>query len=871
MPTLLQRLLEVIALTPAEPAVLVRFVSPAGNDAANGRTAASAYQTIARALQDAVSMKAYQYLDITLASAVYRDMVSLPSRVTLRGDPANRPLIQPQLQTGPVVSANGCRDVALIGLSLAGGRRRTTDKTGGGLHLVGAVGVLVRDCDISDNQGYRGGGIHVRGCRDVRIEACRIARNSAGTRDTAVAGAGFDLLSFEVVYVPGDGHGGGVYVSDSDAVEVRACRIVDNNAVLFGGGIAIDNSAAATEPPGSVRIVDNDIHCNTTICGATGALNLPTSSCQRGTVTDHLFDEMYDNTIGNAAVSGKIHAMVNALHGGGRESGMGGGIALRRVSSATRLEANRIGGLDDGGASIGNLARRGGGIACFTSAYPTLIGNEVALNAASDDGGGVSIDQFDPFLPGKSARYGIAPRPMTRRESIVLDDNVIRDNTAGSDGGGLYATGSVQLSITASGGHAAFTGNTAMENGGGVRVSYATRLAMSDVLIDHNRANLKGESNGGGGLAARNSSVTLRRCKFRANSSAGRGGAVYFVSCFEGGIGWNGFIANQHEIFDDLMEKAFGFRTRVLRLIDCTGDANASTGSSGAGGFLYAIRDPVLGGTEPLWVVIDGADTRLGANVSDYSSPTVGMRKRANVSIELSGLRSGVQPQDRVYLSPLLTAGAIPASTALDGTSGPSVIVMTEADASHDIRAAPGFVWGPKPQITSVTPAFAPEWGGRAVRMTGAGFEGGMQVTFGDQPPREVDVASATEATLITPSLSPGGADVTVTLMSGPGTVSTNAVRILTSPWVTGLIPRRGPPGIEVELSGHHFVQPLVVEAIGPARSATIADVTWVSESTLRFRMPEAPGGASTVALRVTLPSGESAQTADAAFAYGPA
>src|SRR5687768_12158390 len=79
-----------------------------------------------------------------------------------------------------------------------------------------------------------------------------------------------------------------------------------------------------------------------------------------------------------------------------------------------------------------------------------------------------------------------------------------------------------------------------------------------------NLANAAGvaDKEGGGGVAARNSHVYLKICGFTTNEAAGfAGGAVYFVSCWEGGFGATGFLANERAQFDEIMDHVHGFQT----------------------------------------------------------------------------------------------------------------------------------------------------------------------------------------------------------------------------------------------------------------------------------------------------------------------
>jgi len=345
------------------------------------------------------------------------------------------------------------------------------------------------------------------------------------------------------------------------------------------------------------------------------------------------------------------------LHGVGKESGLGGGIALRHVSPQTRLLRNLIGVRRAGNATqrAPNRARRGGGIECYIGAYPWIEGNAIAFNLTSDDGGGIAIDQFDPFLPDNQTQFlGFRRIAMIPRQAINLVNNRVRFNRTLEDGGGIYATGNPVVNITGS--DTLIEGNQAQENGGGIRVSYAVRLTMRGARVINNIANVGGsppfpfdpDREGGGGLAARNAAVSLEDCEFEGNvANEFAGGGIFCNSAFEGGFDVSGFIENQFGQFDRIMERDYGFNTRICVLKNCSGNGNQATGESGAGGYIYAVH---VEGEQPLHVTLVGSSTAIGENQSEYEREN--RRKRGNVVVEFNGQLSaaGLPIDDEVTI-----------------------------------------------------------------------------------------------------------------------------------------------------------------------------------------------------------------------------
>lgn len=645
------------------------------------------------------------------------------------------------LGTGGIVIRES-ENVTVAGCTVTGctaTRSRTATYYGGGILVELSTQVTISGCTVTDNYADRGGGIAIIGSAGVTIDDCTIERNTAGTIETAVTTVALDAsITLEIttfIFEVGDAHGGGLYLQDSSPVTVSgACTIRENQAILFGGGIAVDNEPGFT---GSIIIEGNTITCNQV---SHGVLPDPAVaiSCDSGDMGDPVLERLERETLDSVAAKA-----VPYLHGVGRESGLGGGVALRHVTASTRLVDNQI-----GAAQQPNRARRGGGIECYIGAYPLLERNRIEHNLSSDDGAGVAIDQFDPFLPpGQDTFLGFA-RPhqgMVPRQPIQLVDNRITSNRTLEDGGGLYATGGAIVEI--SGSDTVISDNRANENGGGVRVSYAVRLVVRGATIRGNENNVDAfEDQGGGGLAARNSSVELEDCLFEGNvANAFAGGGIYVNSSFEGGFDAGGFIENQHGQFDQIQELDHGFHTRRLTVRGCRGAGNRAIAnivvgqvlkSSGAGGFLYAVRtDGTDGGVEALHVTIEGAGTAIGTNESDYTNalnPGGPRQKRGNVVIELSGERdSSGRPVDRVNIFgvPAVPTG-IALSTSPDGRDDRAVVVIHEPRRPGSRPDDPDPALGPNAptfpyanvelHIADVQPRFGPE--GQLISVIGAGF-----------------------------------------------------------------------------------------------------------------------------------------------------
>ncbi|WP_328322022.1 right-handed parallel beta-helix repeat-containing protein [Kribbella sp. NBC_00382] len=180
-----------------------------------------------------------------------------------------------------------------------------------------------------------------------------------------------------------------------------------------------------------------------------------------------------------------------------------------------------------GGLSVTPVLVEDGGNTASTYIDRTPIDN----NISAGDGGGAAISVGDfsdykgSFIGNTAAQRGgglafltVGP-DVVPTSSMSLDSNEIQNNTAGTDGGGVYAfsAGSV------SGFQPIISGNTATGNGGGVKVGFAYQAAFDGGKYYGNHA-----ANGAGlDLAAE--SVKFDKATINDNSvvpAAGTGGGA---------------------------------------------------------------------------------------------------------------------------------------------------------------------------------------------------------------------------------------------------------------------------------------------------------------------------------------------------------
>ncbi len=223
-------------------------------------------------------------------------------------------------------------------------------------------------------------------------------------------------------------------------------------------------------------------------------------------------------------------------------------------------------------------------------------------------------------------------------------------------------------------------------------------------------------------------------------------------------------------------------------------------------GTAFAILGVSCGGIQET-AATTGFDTSSG-----YPTGEVGLSTRCGGSGRGGGYHSTTYTASADVtwdLTGTVVTYAVPASgVAVPGYSATDADgnQVYDSGSSAFLLLADGFV--PAPRLTSVSVAQGPASGGTSVTITGTGFTGATQVSFGATPAAGFTVSGDTSITAVSPSAPAGTVDVTVT---GPGGTSTATLldrfTLVAAPAVTGLSPNTGPlnGGTQVTITGTDF------------------------------------------------------------------
>ncbi len=208
-----------------------------------------------------------------------------------------------------------------------------------------------------------------------------------------------------------------------------------------------------------------------------------------------------------------ISAILSAVTGN-KSLQPGGGISLTPVlvedaGSSPNVSLDRV--LVDNNQSVGGGGGIWAGIGRIQMYKGSLIGNSTTTG---NGGAAASVDTTGPF-------------------DMVYDETEITGNSAGGDGGGIYAQAITDLFLDRS----QLSNNTAGGNGGGAKVVNSYSVTLEDYWVNGNQAA------NGAGLDVATESLSSNRVTYSNNVATGTGGGIR-LSAIQGTLLNNTFSNN---------------------------------------------------------------------------------------------------------------------------------------------------------------------------------------------------------------------------------------------------------------------------------------------------------------------------------------
>ena len=311
---------------------------------------------------------------------------------------------------------------------------------GGGLHISGVARTVIDDSSFSDNvAAQEGGGVWNQvGSTMLIRNGSEINRNSANGDDADDGGGGVFNNGGRVFIADSTianneadgaaGSGGGIF-STAGVVRANGSTISRNSAARAGGGVEVID--------GRIALIDsllngNDAGVNVTAAPGNGG-GLHVTGAEAVVLIDGT------RVIGNTA----------ANEGGGLWNQTGSRMVVRNDS---RISTN---------TAIGEASTtEGGGI--YNKGQLLLTDTIFAQNSSTGVGGGLVVTDTGFAAVGESR---------------------FNDNTAGTDGGGVYVDGRARITDNV------FAGNTASGDGGGIFETFAGRTFQDGNTFSSNTPN----------------------------------------------------------------------------------------------------------------------------------------------------------------------------------------------------------------------------------------------------------------------------------------------------------------------------------------------------------------------------------------------
>ena len=408
----------------------------------------------------------------------------------------------------------------------------TVSKVGGGVYAAlnsTAKGLSINGCVVSHNSAKTGGGgiflyTYALGPSvKMTISASDVTGNSATYGGGVYVETGNAVISGTKI---SGNTGAGVYVAAGNTA-ISSSQISSNNGI---GVEAHENSSLAI----SKSSITGNLSVGVFIRGSSSATLLTatiTGTTIAGNVSSGLGAGLYARGGVSLTVSGSTFDANRASLEGGGLAAVGTGVNKTNVtvtksifSGNTASDGGGFYAYGDGAVTMtnctvtGNNAVTGGGIFLTSLTNPVVTGVAVSGNTAITDGGGLDLSVVSGFkITGGSFNNNAVTNSGSVGGGIeiinstgIISNASILDNTAVSNGGGIYGFNIPGVTIIAS----KISGNVSqVGSGGGIFANGAT-LSILNTAVSNNTA-----FNGGGFYAHDLGSFTINGGSFTGNAA----------------------------------------------------------------------------------------------------------------------------------------------------------------------------------------------------------------------------------------------------------------------------------------------------------------------------------------------------------------
>ena len=347
---------------------------------------------------------------------------------------------------------------------------------------------------MNGNTNANGGTLIINGGADGIIINGNTSSNTTYVPCITINNGGTCTLTNVTIQNNKAGYGGAI--QNSGTLTATSCIFQNNIATNAGGAIFSSYSATLS----SCTITDNSANEGGAGIYASEALSCTSCTLSNNSISDSNMSGGGIYYCGSANTTNKL--TIDGCTINGNSAGYRGGGIIMHVNGTTYCNGEIKGATN----IYGNSAKDAGGLALHASNVTcTLSAGTIYGNSASRNGGGIHIS------PGSTLTYSGGDIGKTGSGN---------ENTATSDGGGIYVQGSLLM-------NAGNILNNSANQGGGVFVTSTGSMTFTTGSIHDNTA-----TTNGGGIYFDGTTFTIGGSTVRSiySNSAANGGGVYVGS-----------------------------------------------------------------------------------------------------------------------------------------------------------------------------------------------------------------------------------------------------------------------------------------------------------------------------------------------------
>jgi hypothetical protein len=418
-----------------------------------------------------------------------------------------------------------------------------------------------------------------------------------------------DEVTIRDTYVTTSTWGGGAVYNLPGATLIVRDSVLRNNASAGGGAIY-------NEPGGHLLIENSQLLTNTAY-GLHGG----------GIVNAGVM------TITGGTFSGNVHTGSTSFYnGGGAVANLASGRATSTGTHFSHNTSSASGGAiyDSGvfilnaGVVVHNTARFGGGVFKLENSSLMIADSVLSENQALAGGGLNFAGSGSVIITNSTIAGNVATDSgggiLSSVGGLYLADSVIRENEAAA-GGGL-ALGDTTIHLNRS----LVTGNTASQDGGGIRALVGTYLLLTDSTVSNNTA----VSNAGGGVNLFAGTTLYAHNSTVSGNSAATGGGVHTGSSSETYL-WNVTVAENGATTGGGLFTASGVTTVLTNTLvvsslfggDCAGPGALVAQNSLASDATCALSPGNQNSTDPLLTALGDFGGPTPVHLPKLGSPAI--------------------------------------------------------------------------------------------------------------------------------------------------------------------------------------------------------------------------------------------------------